>query len=152
MYKILSKVNPTITKLSTKNIIPTEDNFSLYTNYKLAMKVKELEVCEVDLIDYEYNKDDFIKVLVNNCNPKERDTIIDNLKSWEKDVSFSLNYINNTWQIFFNYYHLKPNLVNYDKYDKDNYAPDYEYIELENAKNLLRELNKEIAKIFVINE
>lgn len=152
MYKTTSIVNPTITKLSTKNIIPSENDFSLYANYKLAMKVKELEVCEVDLIDYEYNKDDFINVLCNNCNPKERDTIIDNLKSWEKDISFSLTYINNTWQIFLNYYHLKPNLVNYDKYDKDNYAPDYEYIELVNTRNLLRELNGEIARLFVISE
>lgn len=152
MYKTLSKVNQVTQKLSTKNVIPSEDNYSLYANYKLAMKVKELKVCELDLIDYEYNKDDFIKVLVNNCDPQERDIIIDNLKAWEKDINFSLTYINNTWQIFLNYYHLKPNLIEYDKYDKDNYAPDYEYIELENAKNLLRELNKEIAKIFVISE
>lgn len=152
MYNTTLKVNPTITKLSSLNTIPAEDNFSLYANYKLAMKVKELEVCELDLADYEYNQKDFIKVLVNHCNPKERDTIIDNLKSWQKDISFNLNWINNTWQIFLNYYHLKPNLIEYDKYDKDNYAPDYEYIELENAKNLLRELNKEIAKIFVVSD
>lgn len=152
MYQSISKVNPVITKLSSLNTIPAEDNFSLYANYKLAMKVKELEVCEVDLIDYEYNKNDFINVLCNHCNPQERDKIIDNLKSWEKDINFSLTYINNTWQIFLNYYHLKPNLIEYDKYDKDNYAPDFEYIELVSTRNLLRELNKEIANIFVINE
>jgi hypothetical protein len=146
------KVNPVITKLSTKNIIPAEDNFSLYANYKLAMKVREYEADEQDLTDYEYNKNDFLNVVCNHCNPKERDKIIDNLKYWEKDCTDSINWINNTWQIFLNYYHLKPNLENCDKYDKDNYAPDYEYIELVNTRNLLRELNKEIGKIFVMNE
>lgn len=146
------KVNPTITKLSTKNIIPTEDNFSLYSNYKLAMKVREQEADEQDLADYEYSQKDFINVVCNHCNPQERDKIIDNLKDWENDISHSINHINNTWQIFLNYYHLKPNLVNYDKYDKDNYEPDYDYIELVNTRKILKRLNKEIAQLFVINE
>lgn len=152
MYNNVLKVNPVITKLSSLNTIPAEDNFSLYANYKLAMKVREQEADEQDLADYEYNKNDFLNVVSNHCNPQERDKIIDNLKSWEKDCTDSINWINNTWEIFLNYYHLKPNLENYDKYDKDNYAPDFEYIELVNTRNLLRELNKEIANIFVISE
>lgn len=152
MYKTTLKVNQIIQKLSTVNTIPTEDNFSLYANYKLAMKVREYEASEEDLADYEYNQKDFINVVCNHCNPQERDKIIDNLKDWEKDCTDSINWINNTWQIFLNYYHLKPNLVNYDKYDKDNYDPDYNYIELVNTRNLLRELNSEIAELFVISE
>ncbi|BAY87829.1 hypothetical protein NIES267_73530 (plasmid) [Calothrix parasitica NIES-267] len=152
MYKTTLIVNPSIRNLSTENIVPSQEDFTLYANYKLAMKVREQEASEEDLADYEYNQKDFINVVCYHCNPQERDKIIDNLKDWEKDCSDSINWINNTWQIFLNYYHLKPNIIEYDKYDKENYAPDYDYIELLNTRNLLRELNSKIAELFVISE